>query len=506
MRRTLTTLALVLLVTSGTALAQTYGAVLTASQETPPSTSSGFGNATVSFTDATHTQINVTITVSGLGSPINNYHIHEGALGTAGPVRVNLIGLGGTFTNGKLTGTFPITATDATNLIAHPETFYVNVHTAQFPSGAIRGQLSPVSGTIIQYAADLRGSNEAPTPNSSTAFGSALVTIDTAAQTVTWEVTTSGIASPTLAHIHGPGGNPGTAVGVFINFATSAAQIPGGRTKGTASTSGLDQTNFNKLLTNPGEFYVNVHSTQFGGGEIRGQLVPAKEVDLGVSGKVGTFATDVRVFNPSYDAAASALLEYFPAGTTANTNAPNTMVVNIPPRGTATLNDVNGAASLNSGSGIGAIRVSSASAINATSRIFSTTSGTGTFGQFLQGIPRAGALRRGVLPQLQNDTAFRTNVGFFNPNNAAVTVRLDLRNEAGTVVASSVQTFNALTHQQNSIGTYFPGVDVASQSKLTLSFDASAPIDVYAAVNDNATTDSFVVTAQEDTGVSANQS
>jgi hypothetical protein len=39
---------------------------------------------------------------------------------------------------------------------------------------------------------------------------------------------------------------------------------------------------------------------------------------------------------------------------------------------------------------------------------------------------------------------------------------------------------------------------------LTLSFDASAPIDVYAAVNDNLTTDSFVVVAQEDTGVAAN--
>ena len=506
MRRTLIALALVFALPTGVALAQTFGAVMTGSQEGPaPTSTPGIGNATVTFTDSTH--INVTITVANLGSPINNFHIHELTPGSpTGPVVINLIGLGGTFVNGKMTGNFPVDAAVAARLIANPQNFYVNVHTVQFPGGAIRGFLTPVSGTIINYAAELRGSNEAPTPNSSTAFGSAFVTIDTAAQTVTWEVTTTGIASPTLAHIHGPGGNPGTAVGVFITFAANAAAIPGGRTKGSTSTASLDATNFAKLLNNPGEFYVNVHSTAFPGGEIRGQLVAAKEVDLGVAGKVGTFSTDVRVFNPSYDAATTALLEYFPQGTTANTNATNTMVVNIPARGAATLNDVTGASNLNASAGIGAIRVSSAGAINATSRIFSSVSGVaGTFGQFLPGILRGNALRRGVVPQLEQDAAFRTNVGFFNPNNAPVTVRLELRNEAGTLLSSSLQTFNALTHQQNLITTYFSGVDFTSQPKLTLSFDASAPIVVYAAVNDNTTSDSFVVVAQEDTGVAANQ-
>ena len=497
MRRTLMVFAILLLLPTASVFAQSFGAVMTGSQEGPaPTSTPGVGNATVTFTDATH--INVTITVANLGSPINNFHIHELTPGApTGPVVVNLIGLGGTFVNGKMTGTFPIDAAVATRLIANPQTFYVNVHTVQFPGGAIRGFLTPNSGTIINYAAELRGSNEAPTPNSSTAFGSAFVTIDTAANTVTWEVTTTGIASPTLAHIHGPGGNPGTAVGVFITFAGNAAAIPGGRTKGTVSTTSLDATNFAKLLNNPGEFYVNVHSTAFPGGEIRGQLVPAKEVDLGVAGKVGTFVTDVRVFNPSFDAATTALLEYFPQSTTANTNATNSLVVNIPARGTAVLDDVTGSSGLNAAGGIGAIRVSSANAINATSRIFST-SGGGTFGQFLPGVPRSGALRRGVLTQLTNTADFRTNVGFFNPNNAAVTVRLELRNAANAVVASSLQTFQALAHQQNSIGTYFPGVDLSSQANLTLSFDASAPIDAYAAVNDNVSTDSFVVTAQED--------
>src|SRR6266487_2600233 len=111
MRRTLIALALVLLLPAGTALAQTFGAVLSGSQESPPTTTAGFGNATVSFTDATHTNINVTITVANLGSPINAFHIHElTPPATTGGVIINLIGLGGTFVNGKMTGTFPIAA------------------------------------------------------------------------------------------------------------------------------------------------------------------------------------------------------------------------------------------------------------------------------------------------------------------------------------------------------------------------------------------------------------
>src|SRR5438067_7828953 len=133
MRRTLIALALVLSLPAGTALAQTFGAVLTPSQEVPPTTSPGFGNATVTFTDATH--INVTITVTNLGSPINAFHIHgpSGPAGTNAGVIVNLIGLGGTFVNNKMTGNFPIDAGTASALIAHPENFYVNVHTTQFP-------------------------------------------------------------------------------------------------------------------------------------------------------------------------------------------------------------------------------------------------------------------------------------------------------------------------------------------------------------------------------------
>ena len=503
-------LALALVLLSTTASAQTFGAVLTGSQESPPTTSPGFGNFTGTF-DSTRSNITITLTVSNLGAPISGYHIHEKAAGSPnGAIVINFQGLGGTFVNNKLTGTFPVAADVAARMIANPSNFYVNVHTTQFPGGAIRGDLSITSGGVISYAADLRGTNEVP-PNGSNGFGSAYVAIDPATNTLFWDVVTSGV-TPTLSHIHGPA-PAGSNASVLINFATSAAAFTNGRTSGSISIASLPAETLTALLTNPANFYVNVHSATFPGGEIRGQLIAANEYDIPVAGHVTnglgqTFVTDVRLFNPSYDTAAAAAVEYFQSGTTPNTNATQAIAVNIPPRGTATLDDVAGASGLNVPDTIGAIRVSSAEKLAATSRIYADlrSSGKGTFGQFAAGQPRANALRRGVLPQLSNHvteftSGFRTNVGFFNPNNAPVTVRLELRNPAGALSASSLVTLQALTQQQNPLASYFSGVDLTDAANLTLSFDASAPVVAYASVVDNVSADQIFVSAQEDSGV-----
>ena len=500
------------------AAAQTLGAVLTGSQEVPANNNPGFGNATVTF-DATRQNVNVTITVANLGSPINNFHIHEAPPGVNGPVVVNLIGLGGTFTNGTMTGTFPIDAGVAARMLNNPENFYVNVHTVALPGGGVRGQLSFVSGAAITYAAELRPQNEVPPANSS-AFGSAFITFDPINNTISWDANASGIANPTLSHIHR--GAAGVNGPVIINFATSAAQIPGGRTAGSGAIATVQSSNLTPAdltaLANPATaigYYVNIHSQAFGGGEVRGQLVPANEYDIPVAGRVTnglgqTFVTDVRIFNPSYTATTTALLEYFVAGTSPNANARTSMAVNLAPRATAILDDVVGASGLNQVGTIGAIRVSSASQLAVTSRVFADLRSTnrGTFGQFVPAQPRSGALRRGVLPQLSHQTdltsGFRTNIGFFNPNPMAVVLRLELRDGNGSLVAQSTTTLAALSQQQNSITNYFPGIDLSHAANLTMSFDAGAPVFVYAAVNDNVSTDSIFVPAQPDSGVLAN--
>ncbi len=474
------------------AFGQTFGAVLTGAQEDPPNASTGWGNFTGTF-DFSRTTLTVTLTVSSLGSPITGFHIHEKAPGSAsGPVIISFVGLGGIFVNNKMTGSFPVPSDVAARMVANPSNFYVNVHTNQFPNGAVRG------------------SNEVP-PNGSTAFGSAYITIDTVTNTLTWEVNESGIASPTLSHIHGQA-PVGANASVLISFASSASAFVGGRLNGSVALSGgLSPADLNALLTNPANFYVNVHSLAFPGGEIRGQLTLANEYDVAISGRVTnglgqTFVTDVRVFNPSYDTTVSGLLEFFQASTTGNTSASRSFPVSVAPRGTAILDDVNGANFLNN-SGTGAIRVTTAENLAVTSRIYADlrSSGKGTFGQFAAGAPRANALRRGTLPQLSNQSdlssGFRTNIGFFNPTNDIVNVRLELRNAAGSSVGSSTITLQPLSQQQNSLASYFNGVDLSAAANLTLTFDGSAAIVAYASVVDNVSTDQIFVYAQPDVGV-----
>jgi len=338
---------------TGSVLAQTFGAVLTLSQEVPPCGTTGFGNATVAFTDSTHQNINVTITVSNLGSPISAFHIHKAAVGVAGGVVINLIGLGGQFNNGTMTGTFPVDAAIAQALMQDPGQFYVNVHTNACGGGQIRGQLAFVSGGPIMYAAELRGSNETPA-NQSGAFGSALVTIDPANSTITFDENQSGVGSPTVSHIHR--GAAGIGGPVIINFVTGTSPFvfQGTRASGSGAISTFQSSSFTPAdltgLSNPSTasgFYVNYHSSAFPGGEIRGQLFPAQEVDIPAAGHVTngigqTFVSDVRIFNPSFSAPTTALVEFFPAGTNPNTTGSSSMAVNLPARGTAVLNDVGG--------------------------------------------------------------------------------------------------------------------------------------------------------------------
>ena len=99
---------------------------------------------------------------------------------------------------------------------------------------------------------------------------------------------------------------------------------------------------------------------------------------------------------------------------------------------------------------------------------------------------------------------FRTNVGFFNPSNQTATVRLELRDATGALVGSNLITLQALSQQQSAIGTFFPTVDLSNATNLTLTFDSSVGIVVYASVVDNVSTDQIFVFAQEDTGVAAN--
>lgn len=64
-------------------------------------------------------------------------HIHEAPVGVAGPIRVTLTPP----TSGSSAGCVSVSRELAKEIIKDPSDYYVNVHNAPFPGGAVRGQL-----------------------------------------------------------------------------------------------------------------------------------------------------------------------------------------------------------------------------------------------------------------------------------------------------------------------------------------------------------------------------
>ena len=129
--------------------ANVFKAELKSSNQNPPITdaeASCTGNATVTFT-GTSAKFDVTISGCPASTVINIGHIHEGAAGVNGPVKIDSTLKAGDLT---LTGggaTFSKTNSSAdpaviSAVMANPAGYYVNFHSAAHGAGVIRGQLT----------------------------------------------------------------------------------------------------------------------------------------------------------------------------------------------------------------------------------------------------------------------------------------------------------------------------------------------------------------------------
>jgi hypothetical protein len=107
---------------------------LTAAAEVP-GPGKGSGTATLTF-DSDKGQVCYMLMSSGTDTP-TMAHIHKGAAGVAGGVVVALAPPA----TGMSEGCAPLAADVLADIVAHPADYYVNVHTAAFPKGAMRGQL-----------------------------------------------------------------------------------------------------------------------------------------------------------------------------------------------------------------------------------------------------------------------------------------------------------------------------------------------------------------------------
>ena len=130
----LTVVLLLGLLFGGAASAQIYTAALLGTNEVQAGDPDGFGSASIQISG---TQVNYLIVVTNIVPPTMQ-HIHVGAAGVNGPVVINLPG---PWVGNTLQGTTTTSDAQASAILANPAGFYVNVHNAEFPGGAVRGQM-----------------------------------------------------------------------------------------------------------------------------------------------------------------------------------------------------------------------------------------------------------------------------------------------------------------------------------------------------------------------------
>ncbi|HEY3052982.1 MAG TPA: CHRD domain-containing protein [Thermoanaerobaculia bacterium] len=122
--------------------------------------------------------------------------------------------------------------------------------------------LLPVSAFAQTLQATLSGANQVP-PADPDATGTATILVS--GTTLTYTITTQNLTLPPLdQHIHQ--GAAGVNGPIFIPLPGTWV---GGNFSGTTTASAADIA---AVVANPSGFYVNVHTTDFPGGSIRGQL------------------------------------------------------------------------------------------------------------------------------------------------------------------------------------------------------------------------------------------
>ena len=139
-----------------------------------------------------------------------------------------------------------------------------------------------------KFTVSLNGAQENPSVNSP-GSGSCVLTLDTAETQITLSCTYSGLgSSASAAHIHtdGPVGVNGP---VLFNLTGASG------TSGTLNLALTAVTPAQVADLRAKRWYVNIHTTNFPGGEIRGQIkIATTPSDLDGDGR-----TDIRVFRPS---------------------------------------------------------------------------------------------------------------------------------------------------------------------------------------------------------------
>lgn len=118
-----------------------------------------------------------------------------------------------------------------------------------------------------RFSATLSGAGEVPSPGDPDGTGTASFNIDVTKGEFCYEVTAQKIDRPVGMHIHE--GEEGKSGAVVVPLTTPTATDTT-----TTGCANADATLIGRIVANPGNFYVNVHTDTFPQGAVRGQLSP----------------------------------------------------------------------------------------------------------------------------------------------------------------------------------------------------------------------------------------
>jgi hypothetical protein len=128
---------------------------------------------------------------------------------------------------------------------------------------------------VTCFFAELEGANEVPGPGDEDGYGVAFVSIDASSGTVCYDVAVANITLPAAAqHIHVNA--EGQAGPVVVPFPTAPDEQGMASGCTTADTEGLLET----IVSNPEGYYVNVHTSDFPDGAVRGQLMSWEDHEM----------------------------------------------------------------------------------------------------------------------------------------------------------------------------------------------------------------------------------
>jgi hypothetical protein len=262
----------------GTDSAKSFIAVMLGKEEVPAVMTEGSGGG-MFVLNASQDTLHYWIRVCELECPFTAAHFHNGAPGTAGPVVRDITASftaepdsSGYFAHGVWTSSDAQPLTPALVAELLNGNIYVNVHSTGHPSGEIRGQLT--SDVPAYLYANLEGSQETP-PVVTPASGEGYFTLSGDGKSLEYHVEATNLSAPiTAAHFHR------APVGV-------AGPVKRPITFTADSSNGTWRYDDAQMLTPElvadllgCYLYVNVHTSNYPGGEIRGQIYKTEEMPV----------------------------------------------------------------------------------------------------------------------------------------------------------------------------------------------------------------------------------